>query len=553
MLVSPDTINRILIFSLYLLIAWTSFRRLLPELTLPAKRLATALLAAQVLVILWSLEWQPSSNFEHWLQLLTGEYNIPATLASVQLALVGCVALFIARAVKAGLLFQRLYFIGIGLIFLFFALDEYHKIHEQIANWTAYYAALGALVAMATVVYALYSPRRARKWQACFLAGLAISGAGAIGLELMPAVCDSIGPFYLSECLLFSSIEEALEFSGIWLALVSLLGQFSLITASPPRFTWHALSLAPILWLFPLLIISLIPALESKLVAQEASVQFQSGLSLHGYTLNTSQEVSRARLYASAKQGNGIRLGYSIHLIDQATGSSIAAADAWEYRRNGFWLFGPEYAPIYSQVIEVELPPRTPVNRAYWIALSVWEKTDDDYPRRAVLSSDLQLLGKTQVVLGELVMPADSAAAAQSAPLAEFDNGFALAAVDMPARAQAGDSLSLTFTWRSNVDNGEDYVQFPHLRHAESGEWFVYDQQPLGARLPTRLWYSGLIDSETWQAPLPAELAPGQYTVFTGLYRASDQVRLPARAANGERWLDGRVRLGTLEIVGSLP
>jgi len=42
-----------------------------------------------------------------------------------------------------------------------------------------------------------------------------------------------------------------------------------------------------------------------------------------------------------------------------------------------------------------------------------------------------------------------------------------------------------------------------------------------------------LTDSETWQVSLPADLAPGLYQVFTGLYRLDDHVRLSATAFNG--------------------
>ncbi len=493
-------------------------------------------------MILWSTEWQPSSNFEHWLQILTGEYNIPATLASAQLALVGCVALLTAQVVKT----QRLYNIGVGLVFLFLALDEYHKIHERVPNWAAYYAALGAVIALATIVLAIFSPRRARKWQVCFLWGLAISGAGAIAFELMPPVCESIGPFRLNECLLFSTMEEALEFIGVWLVLVSVLGQFSLSAPTSSALIRRTLYAVPILWVFLLLLISFVPALELRLLARRGSVQFQSGLSLHGYTTESSREATRVRLYASAKQGS-TRLGYSIHLIDQVKGISIARSDKWEDRRNGFWLFGPEYAPIYGQVIEVEIPPQTPVNRAYWVTLSLWKKSGDDYARRRVLASDLELLSETQVILGELVIPAESAAA-PTVTLAQFDNGFALAAADLPERARPGDALSVSFTWRSDVDSQEDHVQFLHLGLEESGKWFVYDQQPLGRRLPTRLWYSGLADSETWRVPLPADLAPGRYAVFTGLYRARDQERVNVSDANGSPYIDARVPLGTLII-----
>ena len=80
------------------------------------------------------------------------------------------------------------------------------------------------------------------------------------------------------------------------------------------------------------------------------------------------------------------------------------------------------------------------------------------------------------------------------------------------------------------------------------GDWWVYDQQPLGPRLPTRLWYSGLADSEVWYVPLPDDLAPGLYTVFTGMYRLVDKERVPARDADGKPWLDARVWLGMLTL-----
>ena len=62
------------------------------------------------------------------------------------------------------------------------------------------------------------------------------------------------------------------------------------------------------------------------------------------------------------------------------------------------------------------------------------------------------------------------------------------------------------------------------------------------------LWYSGLADSEVWSVPLPADLAPGRYEVFTGLYRARDGERVPTTDADGAPWLDNRVALGTLTL-----
>ena len=181
--------------------------------------------------------------------------------------------------------------------------------------------------------------------------------------------------------------------------------------------------------------------------------------------------------------------------------------------------------------------------------LALWRKKGERHEFQDVTARDQQLLNDTQVVLGELVLLADSPTP-ESVPLAQFDTGFTLDAVDVPEIARTGETLTIPFAWRSEEQGREDYIQFLHLGHQESGDWFVYDQQPLGPRLPTRLWYSGLADGETWHVPLPADLAPGRYTIFTGLYRTRDQQRVPVSDADGAPWLDARVPLGFIMVGG---
>ena len=108
--------------------------------------------------------------------------------------------------------------------------------------------------------------------------------------------------------------------------------------------------------------------------------------------------------------------------------------------------------------------------------------------------------------------------------------------------------LNLQFDWRSDENGLEDYVQFLHFVREASGAWWGFDQQPLGPRLPTRLWYPGLAGSETWLVPLQADLAPGSYAVYTGLYRLRDLERIPVTDADAVPWPENRVALGTLVI-----
>ena len=207
--------------------------------------------------------------------------------------------------------------------------------------------------------------------------------------------------------------------------------------------------------------------------------------------------------------------------------------------------------PVYRHSgSESEFPPHTPVNRALWVVLALWHKKTDKFEFQNIIASDLQLVSDTQVVLGEIVLPALSAGPAP-VTLAVFDNGFSLDAVDLPERARPGETLTIPVFWRSDVAGREDFVQFLHFSHNESGAWWGHDQQPLGPRLPIRLWYQGLADSEIWQVPLPADLAPGRYTVFTGLYRARDLERVPASGADGTPYIDARVPLGMMTIEGA--
>ena len=490
LLISTDALIRIFLFLLFVPVGLISYWRLIPRLTPAAKRLASGMLVAQVLIIILSLELRPSSNFGVWLWHFHEEWNIPATLAFVQLGLVGSVALVTAWLAKARPNWQRLYLTATGLVFMFLGLDEYLALHEFIDGWEVRYIILGAGLVAATLLVALRSPRRERIWHICLLTGLAMSVVGAMLFNALPTTCGILGFLQIDGCLQFFFPEESLEFLGIWLTLVAILGMFSETVPRPQSLVRRFLFALPVLWILLLFLNSLLPRLELLLLAQPVSIEYETDVSLHGYRIDSGEEVALLRLYASAKQEDYMGLGYSIHLVDQVTGESVAGRDDWADRQHGFWFFGPSYAPLYRQWLELAIPPQAPANRALWVVLTLWRKERGAFESLAVLNSDQQMLNDKQVVLGELIVPAVSAATA-SVPLTNFDNGFALDAVDLPERARAGETLTIPFSWRSEMPGQEDHVQFLHFGHAESGEWWIYDQHPLGPRLPTRLWYQG--------------------------------------------------------------
>ena len=436
------------------------------------------------------------------------------------------------------------------MVFLFLAWDELTSFHESIRNWELVYAALGAVVAATTLIVAARSERRAWLWHACLLFGLASAAFGAIVLEQLRSleICGSVGIVRLNECLDSEEYEEILESIGIWLVLVSVAGRYSSVAARPSARVRGFLYLIPVIWVVLHLNPSIIEFIEYRHSFRQVSIQYESEVKLQAYRIDGGANAYTLQLYMSFgswQVGNG--LGYSFHLVDQATGASVASADESASRAHHLRLSQNKLRWFYKQSIELEIPTMTSVNRALWAVLTLWREQDGDYVHQRVLSTDLSLLHDAQVVLGELVLPADSAASS-TIPLAKFDNGFALDAVELPERAQAGETLSIPFAWRSDEDGQEDHAQFLHLGHEESGIQWGHDQHPLGARLPTRLWYRGLADVEVWEVSLPADLAPGRYNVSTGLYRRRDQERVPAQDADGQPWLDGRVSLGSLIV-----
>lgn len=545
LVVSPQSLIRIFIILLYVLISLISYRLLWHRLTVTARRLAALMLIAQILVIAVSIEFQAKWGLDGWLWDLDAEWNIPTVVASTQLALVGGVALLTAWFAKPRRSWHGIYLIAVGLVFAYLARDEYALLHESILGWIRLYAALGGAIVVATLLLALRSPRRTWIWHACLLAGLAMSATGGLVIEqLRPQVqgpfCGNIGVLWLDGCLNTYQYEETLEFAGTWLTLVAMLGHWSCLLPSPRPSARRLLYLLPVLWI---LFLTNDPLVHRQFLVRPDSVLFESDVELLDFTVERGSSAVVLELEASARHGDHDELGYSVHLVDQVGRQSVAKRDAhWCCQQSELGD-----ALLFQQRIEVDITNETPVDRALWIVLTVWRERGGEFLRQNVLSGDLWVLGDTQLVLGELVIPAGSVAPA-IAPIAAFDNGFSLESVALPAQAVAGEVISIEFFWRSKASFDQDLTQFLHFVHEASGEWWGYDQLPLGTRLPTRLWYSGMSDSEIWRVPLPADLAPGSYEVFTGLYRISDLERVPASDTDGKLYRDARVPLGIMLV-----
>lgn len=540
-----------IVSALYASAAVFAVRKLLAGLPLGLSLVSLAFLVAQALVVGVALTYRPPSESEYWLWHLDREWNIPATLASLQSAMVGFVALLIAWRAQALPAWHRLYFVGLGAVLLFVGFDEYAELHEFVAYSDSYYFVLGGVIAAATAAIAALAQPSIAIWHAWLLAGLATAAMGGLVLETN---CSHPIVMTVTKCGQHHLIEEPLEFLGMWLALTALLNLFRRLL--PGSHSWRILYILPIVWL--LLAVGGLALLRHERYASglhKADIMFESGLRLHGYRLQRTQQAVQLHLSPGAWDYSARNFAdtiYFIVLVDQESGDVVLTLDAPAQAHR--LHITPRLEPVFAQRMSLASPHRTPLpaNRAYSVALSLWREQDDgSYAQDRIVASDRPLFNDWQVVLDEFVVESKSPPTAElSDGLANFEIGFVLEAAEAPDVARASESVPLTFIWRSDVDadSDEDHVQLLHLNLVGSDKWWAFDRQPLGRRLPTRLWYEGMVDSETWQVTLPEALPAGRYQVYTGLYRVLDKERIPASSAEGVKFRDHLVPLGEMTI-----
>ncbi len=401
--ISAELVNRIFVFALALPICLFAYGRLIPRLSPISKILASIALLAQGLAAGFALGLLPLQSNMYWLWDLQREYNIPSTLASTQLALVGSLALGAAWLLRERTTWQSLYLAAAGIIFLFMALDEYYALHEQIQNWKRYYLALGAMLVVTALLVAMRSPRRAWIWYFCFAIGLAIAGSGAVFIELLPVSCGAMGILHLEGCINFALWEESLEFLGVWLAMLAILGIFTDALPTPKTRIRHLLIVAPVVWLLSLALNSLIPQLESQLLAQPAAIEYEMSVRLRGYQIDSA--AGQVRLYIASKRGKLEGLGYTLDLLDPESGEVLASHSQRAAPHSRYWMLEPGALLLYPQWSQLELPALPPPPRAFWLVLTLWHTAAETRAPLPVLSSDHQLLSDTEVLLAEYVAP----------------------------------------------------------------------------------------------------------------------------------------------------
>lgn len=493
------------------------------------------------------LFWRWYLNYKY------GEFNPTATLSTVHYLLVGVTAVVIAGFARLHRLWHRLYWLGLGLCFVFLALDEYFIIHENWGNtWIIVYGLVGAVfVAMTVLLYRAY-PQSWRTYILLF-GGLGIATVGAVGLEVLAAqTCFGLIPRGI--CGELPIFEELLENLGILTSLIAviLFAKNHTPAAVLPRVGNTVTASGLVAGFVFLGALWVVPPLELRLLAEPVQIDYAApDLNIAGYhitkrTFHPGETFDLSVYWQKTGQVSGAgRYGLSVHIIERTSGADITGVNKL--------ILNPQpvqarQGMLHRSTITVQLPQDIPTPASYWITLATWQEQGEDYAMQTINTTDRDLLTGDASILGSITVldPTPRITVVESSRY-QFMEDFSLSGYDVQ---QEGDGLSLQFAWEKHRDRPltADYIQFLHLLDANGQLIVGVDQPPFAGSLPTHDWPQGLKAQAQWQVVLPDDLPAGDYRLYTGLYDPVTSERVPVTNGDGEPIPDWYIDLGEVTI-----
>jgi hypothetical protein len=131
-------------------------------------------------------------------------------------------------------------------------------------------------------------------------------------------------------------------------------------------------------------------------------------------------------------------------------------------------------------------------------------------------------------------------------PSAASQPAITLARATWAPSTTPGDVLPVQLTWSVHAALKRDYTVFAHLEDDEGHVYGYGDSAPRGGLYPTWAWAEGEVVVDTHVIAVDAEAPAGTYRVVVGLYSGDE--RMPAYRADGTRWAQDAVELGTVQV-----
>ena len=501
-------------FALLTFFAWRVNFRSGSKFPKPGLRLATLLLSFQILLIVINIVMAQTGTdlFPRNLWRLDLETNIPSIISTVQLFLLSNLCFLTGFATGKASWTERAYWFGLGPGLVTMTLIEFDVIDRNIIpqEWIAPFVVI--LGATSLFMFLRNNNDNRRLFLFLLPGGLGMWAYGVFIVDHM-----FINGF------IATPLEETLESLGIIIALAGVTGYATRIV--PATLKRRKMLLINLCLTSAVMVVLLAGSLVwedrefvgirflGKHFGRSITVDVDDGaLALRGWSSGSlsAGTIPRVHLWLHTTRLLKNDIGFTIQLLDQESKAVIEETNKRSDRKADQWEPGIRH--YFTQKILFALPEDIPTNRALWLLLSFWKIEENGFSPLSVDSSNYPLLGESHVILDEVVFPETVVSVNLAEAPGRFANGFVLQAASIPVRAQAGEELEVTFRWGTDSAGSEDWTQFLHFEHDESGSFWNEDQMPLGLRLPTRLWYAGLQASEAWRFTLPCR--PSARTLF---------------------------------------
>ena len=120
---------------------------------------------------------------------------------------------------------------------------------------------------------------------------------------------------------------------------------------------------------------------------------------------------------------------------------------------------------------------------------------------------------------------------AEDSPLAGFDEGIRLEAVQIPDRVPDDGRLPVALLWSAEKQLAKDYTVFVHVVDRDGQMVGQRDQVPAAGKAPTSSWAPGSLIADEYRIPIQAGAGNGPYRVYVGMYDPATGTRLDVTSA----------------------
>ncbi len=254
-------------------------------------------------------------------------------------------------------------------------------------------------------------------------------------------------------------------------------------------------------------------------------------------------------LYWRADAAPRANLELFVQLLDDAGReiANITTHPGWGRNPTKLWQPGALYADRYALPITGAVDDAAPLRARLYVGLidpATSGGANLPLPARDAggqpltpFAGEVTVLPHTPPTVEELALNAADAT---------FGDVIALRGAEQSAQTlRAGETLTVTLLYEALGTPATDYTAFVHLLNAAGAPVAGYDQPPAPGRFPTAHWRAGDRIVATFPLTLPAQLPPGAYTLWTGLYESANVAALlPVTSARNLPSGDGRVQIG---------